>query len=218
MVEWFDLNNGLVHQVNAGGEKKTSHLKTGPDGFCVFLCPFSGKSKTTEVPNLILGGVKKKPAAAAMKKPAAAEVEEPSGAEEEEEEEEEEQDEEEFPCFEEEEKEEEEKEEVEEEEKEDGPEEKEEVKETKKEASPAKGDPPHAGAVKKRYTVMYYKNNNSVGIRQCFLAKRQIAAFGGKSCKKSREELMAVGKQVVEKLEQGLLMEAEVKTWATAQL
>ena len=200
MVEWFDLNNGLVHQVNAGGEKKTSHLKTGPDGFCVFLCPFSGKSMTTEVPNLILGGVKKKPAAAAMKKPAAAEVEEPSGAEEEEEEEEQD-------------------EEVEEEKEE---EEKEEVEEEKEEAEGdpphAKGDPPHAGAAKKKYTVMYYKNNNSVGIRQCFLAKRQIAAFGGKSCKNSREELMAVGRQVVEKLEEGLLMEPEVKAWATAQL
>ena len=53
------------------------------------------------------------------------------------------------------------------------------------------------------YDLLYYKNNNSVGVRQKYLGKRQLFSWGGKNCNKDREELMAIGKHVIDKLKKG---------------
>ena len=65
----------------------------------------------------------------------------------------------------------------------------------------------------KGYRLENYKKPHLVGVRQKFLAKRQICTFGGKHCDKKQELLMLIGKAAVERLEAGDMTEAETKAW-----
>lgn len=67
----------------------------------------------------------------------------------------------------------------------------------------------------KKYTIMYYKANNSFGVRQCFGDKKQIASV----CKKgvSKDNLEDVANKAKEKLEEGLAEEV-VKAWVVAKV
>ncbi len=71
---------------------------------------------------------------------------------------------------------------------------------------------------RQRYCHMYYKANNSMGIRQKLLGKRQVFSFGGKHCGKNREELLAIAEAVIAKLESGELSEQHARGWARAKV
>ncbi len=63
-----------------------------------------------------------------------------------------------------------------------------------------------------KYLKMWYKRNNSIGIRQRFGQKRQIMSFG---CKlKTREALENIADAVIEKLEKKEMSEEEGRVWA----
>ncbi len=66
-----------------------------------------------------------------------------------------------------------------------------------------------------RYTVMYYKQNNSFGVRQLFNKKRQIISI----CKRgqTKEVLQALADQAKEKLNNGK-EESEVKAWVQGKM
>ena len=76
----------------------------------------------------------------------------------------------------------------------------------------AAADVPDLG---KKYTIMFYKANNSFGVRQCFGDKKQVASV----CKKgvSKDDLENVAKKAKEKLEEGLAEEV-VKAWVVAKV
>ena len=62
------------------------------------------------------------------------------------------------------------------------------------------------------YGPMYYKHTFSIGIRQRFGTKQQIACFGGKSCrKKSKEEMVKIGYDMCKELDEGASIDS-VKT------
>lgn len=62
---------------------------------------------------------------------------------------------------------------------------------------------------------MYYKNNNSIGIRRKFGQKEQCFSFGGKKCSMTETQLRGFGDDAMRKIDQGM-SEADVKIWARA--
>ena len=65
------------------------------------------------------------------------------------------------------------------------------------------------------YSLMYYKRDQTVGVRQKYGKKRQVLSFRDKG-EKGREFLMSIGERVVEKLLSGTSY-AEAKIWAVAR-
>ena len=63
---------------------------------------------------------------------------------------------------------------------------------------------------------MWYKNSESVGIKQRFGQKKQVVSFGGKRCSLTMEEQMELGKECVKKLNEGM-PEADVNAWAKGE-
>ena len=61
--------------------------------------------------------------------------------------------------------------------------------------------------------MLYYKNTNMIGIREKRGLTRQVFGFGGKRCEKTREELMALGNEVVSRLAGGETVD-DAKAWA----
>ena len=64
---------------------------------------------------------------------------------------------------------------------------------------------------------MWYKNSHSVGMRRKFGDKKQVVSFGGRKSSKTKEQLMQLGVECVQKLNGGMA-EAEVNTWAKDQV
>ena len=56
---------------------------------------------------------------------------------------------------------------------------------------------------KNMYTIMYYKNGNTIGMRESFAAKRQIMSFGGKHCPKKKVQLKTIAKTIQRMLNEG---------------
>jgi hypothetical protein len=82
-------------------------------------------------------------------------------------------------------------------------------------AEPAPAPPPAAEGVAEaappaaaRYAILYYKNDNTIGIRAKFGAKNQLFSFGGKRSGKSQEQLREIAKEVLDLLETGASSEA----------
>ena len=70
----------------------------------------------------------------------------------------------------------------------------------------------------KRYSIMYYKNNNSVGIRKMSDPKQpQIFSFGGKNCGQTERALREIGVAVIKKLRDGMSDDA-AREWARAKI
>jgi hypothetical protein len=67
-----------------------------------------------------------------------------------------------------------------------------------------------------RYSLMFYKRDNTVGVRQKFREKRQVLSFGGKTCGKTKAFLMELGDRVLKRLAAGDTY-ADTKTWARAR-
>ena len=65
-----------------------------------------------------------------------------------------------------------------------------------------------------KFGIMYYKAHNLIGVRQKFGEKRQVFAFGGKRCGKDQTALVAIGQEVVAKLEAGELAVDSACEWA----
>ena len=101
--------------------------------------------------------------------------------------------------------------EKEEEEQEGGEEERPKVKDPVVEPEPEEGPP-------KSYTVMYYKKNNCIGLRQGYGLRRQFCSFGGKSCKMGEKELRKIAVRLVKLLEDGMLSEADAKAHAKSMV
>ena len=53
------------------------------------------------------------------------------------------------------------------------------------------------------YTSMYYKKNNSTGVREKFGAKKQIMRFGGNMCGKTKVRLRKIADTIQEMLDDG---------------
>ena len=63
---------------------------------------------------------------------------------------------------------------------------------------------PVPSPVGSRYGIMYYKNNNAIGIRAKTGLKNQVLAFGGMGCTKGEVALKAVGRTVANMLDNGI--------------
>ena len=75
----------------------------------------------------------------------------------------------------------------------------------KKEKATTKASQPKPCEEKKsNYGQMYYKNTNTIGIRDKIRAKNQVLSFGGKRCTLSQDALKAIGLQVVSMLDHGM--------------
>ena len=59
--------------------------------------------------------------------------------------------------------------------------------------------------IKKTYSIMFYKNGNSIGIREKFDAKRQVVSFGSRD--KTEDQLRKIGEKVLECLHSGQSVE-----------
>jgi len=55
----------------------------------------------------------------------------------------------------------------------------------------------------KKYAVLYYKNNTSVGICRKFGDQTQIFSFGGRHCGKDERALRKIGCWVLRRLDAG---------------
>ncbi len=83
-------------------------------------------------------------------------------------------------------------------------------------AEPAPAPPPAAEdvaeaappAAARDYAILYYKSNNSIGIRAKFGEKNQLFSFGGKRAEKSQAQLREIAKEVVDLLKTGASSEA----------
>lgn len=67
--------------------------------------------------------------------------------------------------------------------------------------------PPVVGAEEKDYSIMYYKNNSTIGIRAKFGACNQVLGFGGVRCKLTKEAMKNIGEEVVQMLHNGFSYE-----------
>ena len=63
---------------------------------------------------------------------------------------------------------------------------------------------------------LWYKDTNSVGIKQKFGEKEQIFSFGKLTSTNSKKDLISLGDECVRKLNGGM-SEGEVKSWAQEQ-
>ena len=65
---------------------------------------------------------------------------------------------------------------------------------------------------------MWYKNGQQVGIKCEFGANKgkQVITFGGKTCGKSKDDLMELGEQCIKKLNDGMEL-AEALAWVKDQ-
>ena len=56
-----------------------------------------------------------------------------------------------------------------------------------------------------KYQAMYYKSNNSIGVRRKFDKKKtQVISFGGMRCSMNERRLRALADATMEKLDNGL--------------
>ena len=55
-----------------------------------------------------------------------------------------------------------------------------------------------------RYAVLWYKNGHNIGIRETFGLKKQIFAFGGKSCTKTERQLRDLAAEIINDLAGGM--------------
>lgn len=62
---------------------------------------------------------------------------------------------------------------------------------------------PVVDVIELEHSVLYYKNNHRIGIRQKAGEKRQVFSFGGADCKLTEEELRTLGKEACSKLATG---------------
>ena len=67
------------------------------------------------------------------------------------------------------------------------------------------------------YSVLYYKKDNRIGLRQKKLSKRQVWSVGGTACSNSAEELKRIGGEASKKMTAGMA-EPLAKKWAEEQL
>ena len=63
-----------------------------------------------------------------------------------------------------------------------------------------------------KYSIMWYKKDTSVGIRQRFGEKKQIMSLGGRSTELCEDAMRKIGERVVAKLSSGSSV-AECKTF-----
>ena len=70
----------------------------------------------------------------------------------------------------------------------------------------------------KKYLPMYYKNNNSIGIRRGYGLRNQVFAFAGAKCELGKPQLWDLGLAVCRKLEKDEFTYDEAKKWATDRL
>ena len=92
------------------------------------------------------------------------------------------------------------------------------AKKQSKKKKAAKTSTDEYGDEQMTYTMMWYKNSTTVGIRQGKGEKRQILSFGGAKTSKSRAQLESIGKLCIKKL----LGEGEgaiesIRQWAKAE-
>jgi len=66
------------------------------------------------------------------------------------------------------------------------------------------------------YSMMYYKRDHCIGVRERFGAKRQVLSFGGASTKLPHAELVEVGEEVCRRLQEGVPI-ATAKAWAKSK-
>ena len=64
-----------------------------------------------------------------------------------------------------------------------------------------------------RYAVMFYRNSNSIGIRQKFGKNTQVISFGGRKCGLLENVLRGFGDDALRKLDAGQ-KETAVEKWA----
>lgn len=57
---------------------------------------------------------------------------------------------------------------------------------------------------KAKYAVLWYKNGHNIGIRETFGLKKQIFAFGGKSCTKTERQLRDLAAEIIKDLAGGM--------------
>ena len=198
------------------GQMHVAGMFTGPAGFAMGRFPGEIVEYSSEMPNLLLGitqakkqpkklKVLKKPAAKAKSKAKAkakskskarAQAQEQDEEEEEEEEEEEKQpDDEDLPA----------------------------TQEYPEEQEAEEEEPPLAlaiveTAVVRAYGKMWYKNTKSYGIRQKFLANKQIFTVRSKDGSMKQNALMAVADAALYRLNTSQLSEQAVKTWVGQQV
>ena len=209
----------LFHRQFADGSLQKFPLQAGPNGFCQYS--LGCECISTEVPNILLN-IKKRPGAAIARKPAKAskgegrKMEEQGEGEEKDEDLEDDNEE----SQEEGHGEEEDHEEQGEEEEVPGEQENQDVPEAEEEEEQKDEDKQKQEVVpvSRSYSAMYYKNGNSIGIRQKFYAKLQVLSFGGKHCGKSESQLRQIAHEVIHKLEAGILSEKDARTFAKEQV
>ena len=198
------------------GQMQVAEMFTGPAGFAMGRFPGEIVEYSSELPNLLLGitqakkqpkklKVLKKPAAKAKSKAKAkakskskarAQAQEQDEEEEEEEEEEEKQpDDEDLPA----------------------------TQEYPEEQEAEEEEPPLAlaiveTAVVRAYGKMWYKNTKSYGIRQKFLANKQIFTVRSKDGSMKQNALTAVADAALYRLNTSQLSEQAVKTWVGEQV
>ena len=69
----------------------------------------------------------------------------------------------------------------------------------------------------KNYSVLYYRNTCSIGLRRKTGGKEQIYSFGGKKYKRAEKVLRGFADECLRKLDAGV-SEGEVKRWADSQV
>jgi hypothetical protein len=191
------------------GQMQVAEMFTGPAGFAMGRFPGEIVEYSSEMPNLLLGitpakklKVLKKPAAKAKSKAKAkakskskARAQAQEQEEEEEEEEEKQPDDEDLPA----------------------------TQEYPEEQEAEEEEPPLALAivetvVVRAYCKMWYKNTKSYGIRQKFLANKQIFTVRSKDGSMNKNALMVVADAALYRLNTSELSEQAVKTWVGEQV
>lgn len=82
-------------------------------------------------------------------------------------------------------------------------------KKVKKEESNPAANEGHA----RSYSLMWYKRDKTLAVRQKYGQKRQVLSFGGKSCDKDKTFLTEIGDSVVRKILSGTSY-TDAKKWA----
>lgn len=210
-IEWCDINNGMLHRKFTSGDHYSWKLQEGSHGFAVAI--IDGIEVKTEMPNLVLQSsrtVYKKPAMNTK----AAMSQGPVGPDDEADADEKlvgddicsEADP--TPTVE-------------------GNVEDQSQKEEKQEKDAEEGvmkdsvEPmviQSCPAAHKPYKLEKYRKQNSIGVRRKFDDKKQVFAFGGKTCKLSFTELEHIGDEVIQKLQTSAYTEDEARVWAKGQV
>ena len=69
-----------------------------------------------------------------------------------------------------------------------------------------------------RYSILWYKKDQRIGIRQKFGEKKQICSFGGSKCGKSEGVLRKIGGMAIDRLSMGTLEETDCKQWCEDEI